>query len=1134
MSKLYNSFYLDARYYEKDVDVEQMSIKEYRDIISISLPLIVSKQRNTMESIYEAVLLLKKNGLNVFSESSFFYLDLDGKRITPAFKIEDGILNLFEMKYTLLKLDYKSFDRDKLIEILIFFKFISDSVNTITDDMIENVFNQKDYYTNLMPVEIAETKFKSSNTKLNQNKQSQQTIVESVFSLMTSKGYIEVQKGRIFTNKFGNYLQAIKIILTGKKGNSEFIIYLPIAVNGVYSLGTNKFIMNSLVEDYVNNKSTNIFKSMAKTVIDSINYLLRAYYISKGNESIIRHSLQSGINSLLFEQRTIKTYLTKEEKQDEIDRLQLDVRGISIEDHLKSLEFYFSAFTTVETKESSLTDFEVMIEHHKLYYKEYVDPDKATGLNILKNLGKRGYEKHKNFALSNEYLKLFDPTYMNNKADYQVAWLTDTMDSLAELTNPFSYFNKQSFRNAASAYVTGHAFELDNIKPDKPLTKNDVSLVNTLPSYNMWFTFMDYVDQNGLSTYDGQRLLSKQTRLSDSLYEGIKIAFNGLDKGVSRMTDDNLYFIHNGQKIYLNITSMVNMASRLNFGIFFEGTYNAKKYLNGNVETEERNFTKNNLTVDGLLDRQEIFREQAEGDKSLGYHYVGLMQSFFVHSIDSSYKDMDEIESDAPKFKTYKLGSEWFARARLMGANLLVENLIGDENYQQDKINKLISDKKLSKLYGKRGAIVTKVFQKEVIGFSSTVTANSLLKPNEVRIYLTPKEVEPFIEGLKQIEPKVNWDSLKEDLKRTQFADLPPALDLRNPSVDNANTIYAKVKLFITDSKYVKHGYVEINPIIWARQGGDFDGDQIMLLFFKYYLRKELKKHFDYTKHDYHYNFEFKVRDLLNLGSLDIFESNTLHDIQNLVESQFSDVRSYFKWLATIKKNEKQSDSIVNLILDGDKIKHLSKRELIVKASSNLMTTRISKQLIGVSKTITMRALDYIEAAMKHYKIEDQELNNKLMLMADLMNYKLVQPTIDIQKWSDNLNKVIETVLIVYRMSQAVSIMIESSYYPNFRTFKLLQEKDTPTVEFIKTRIELEEIMNKITYQDRFTGELKFGFHTDKADWHYKKDPKLFINEMIEVINPEGEVFKKLYDMTLEDMESVDVNELFFRYKMIK
>lgn len=1127
---VYSNTYLLARYFMKDEKIEDIDVQFYVDKIKDAMVVINKTKNNTLDLIYDAMITIKSLGIKQISESSNFYVDYDEKfhKFTPRFKIEDGFFELFKMKYRMLYMDYSSFDREKLIEMLKFFRYINDGVETVDDAMIESALNLKDLYKHLKPAKITkESNYNFDNELLTKIVSGQKSMLESFVELADNKAGIKVELLEFYENKYRNTLQKVKLTLSGKKGDADFELYIPLKIDGVYHLGRNEFIQTNLVEDYIDSKPTNKLKKFVNMVIKSSLNITKAYYINEGNHLIIQHSLQTALNGLFFAKRTLTP------SKDDIDFAEeTSVKEFDEKEYIKNNSYEFSPFVCISNQSDSLTMFEKDIEHYKLYYKEYnVQVEKS----LMDTIGKKGFGKYHHFLLTNKYLKLFDPAFVNSKANFTLAWTNKQKHSLMEM-NPFYMFNKKSIRNALGPYVIGHAFELAYHKPEKPITTNYLSK-HTIPSYNMWFLFSDFEDSKGLSTYDGQRLLTKYQYIARSLYECLKLAFNGLDKGISRMTDDEVYFMHNGEKIYLNITSPLNVASRENLGVLIEGLYNAQSYFNG-IVTHKRDFEKQALIDQGdnnlfneLFPLQEVF----VNGKSIGKHVVGLMTSYFVHDVESTYKneDLEEIAGGLkPTFKKYTLSSEWFKRLALMGDTRITNYLLGTPEEIEEKVNVLLEENK-GKLFTKKGSIVKRAFQREVIGYSSTASANASLRDDEARLYLPEQEIDIFLKAIHKIEKNFDIEKARRILDNGGFVSLPPALQLRNPSIDDANTIYMNTFLYKTTSVYAKYGYIEVSPKIWAIQGGDFDGDQVILLFFPFHLKKNLRELFKVTHHQdlIKIEYENKIKQLSNL---------TYPEALVWQAAQYKDLKTFLNFIALVKEKTPME------------IEQLSRRECIVTATSNNLTTRISKQLIGVSKVVTMKGIFYIEDAIRFYGLQnDLDLMKRVRTAADSMNRTLVQDTINIQKWSDDLNKVVRLVETVMLMSEAVSYGIESHFYsPKYeywktieilekigyirntgKVYEAIKDLETP-IESTKIPKHLVEFLNKADLSTFInnTGVVE-KYDIRNAGWSEKENPKEFILSLIEVISTDGDLYKTVVNSVEEKMEDFDANEKFYVIK---
>jgi hypothetical protein len=155
-----------ARYYNKDVDRTSLSIVDYRTPLELALKTIASMPKVTLDDIYAIMLVLKEHGIQLFLESPKYYCDKLEKNYRGAFAIGSGFFDLFKMKDMLIRLDRTNFTRDKFIELLRFFRYISDGVRDVTDVMIDDIVNQKNFYTDLKEITVDESPFPFVNKKL--------------------------------------------------------------------------------------------------------------------------------------------------------------------------------------------------------------------------------------------------------------------------------------------------------------------------------------------------------------------------------------------------------------------------------------------------------------------------------------------------------------------------------------------------------------------------------------------------------------------------------------------------------------------------------------------------------------------------------------------------------------------------------------------------------------------------------------------------------------------------------------------------------------------------------------------------------------------------------------------------------
>ena len=1132
-----------SKYFWVNSPSEEMDKDVYIKAFNDSLNLVDLEHINSIKDIYLFISIAKSMGMMRVLLSQRFYFKLTKGR-TEVFITATNYFKAKKLKMLLLDLYTDDCDKEKFIEALIFFGYLSEDIVVNEDNRqnyIDDCLMSKDLFMGMREVSAKETYFYTGNKDLISYLELNPTIIGLIQSMMDHTDDVRFELGRVFKNKYSNIVQSCRITFTGKRGDTSVVVYLPLMINGIYSLGTNSFSPNMYHEEYSLGRPNMASRKAIGFVINSFLRLSKAYYISEENKEIVRKDLQLSLNNIFF--TNVEFRLSAQEIQDLAD--EEGVTFIQATALAEDRAFKQRAFTLVKSRMESMTPFEIFLQQHKVYYTKYNTTTGSEGELILKNFGRKGYGKYRHLPLNDEYKGLYDYFYINNKGDFSIAKIGDKG---LDLLNPFSMMNHVSFRNAGSAHILGHAFE--TIKPEPRLTISCPFMVEP-PSYNMWFGFVDYVDGSGLSTNEGQRLINKEYAEKLKLWEGTKIAYNGYDKGVSRIMQDDVYFIHNGEKIFVNLTSLVNMAGRLNLGVLYEGLYNGNKKLHGDDSVEIRDFYTKPLKEGELLPMKELFRDGV----SLGKHPVGYMASYLVRDMDSSYQSVDEEDEEELVYKRYKLGLEWFARARLRGAKQLVMWLLHATDFKYDKTLTLdenyrafqalffneaytLAENGEGKLFGKYGK-VTQKFQSEVAGFSSTVFGNVNVKPSEAHLYVVERELPLFLLNLKRAYPKMDIEKVREDLEFGKDVKVP-VLQLRHPSIDDANSIYVNLSIHLTHNPFAKNSYIEVNPLVWARQGGDFDGDLGQFIFLPFFLKSEAMTHFSFIRMNIEEpSFEYKARDILFGKQSSVFSTKHLRDVPLESSKRFEDIPSYLYWIGLVKKDEAYASKLRDLHLV-----HLTHEQVLNSAIPNLFTTHVSKQLIGVAKSITMKALFFLENLFDY--VGTQELKDKFVDYLNAMNNEIVQNVINIQKWSNDLHQVVRWILITYRMNEAISALIEWDFYPTKHLFYKVKDMYYRQGLIQKGRVigqlEFKNKLDEMIYghcdlgHSRFLVEKEFvsqydgkpytklvvGHDEYNAGWTNFK-----IEKYIEYLNPEGEIYKAVVKSVEKDMKDNFSEEWF-------
>lgn len=1023
------------------------------------------------------------------SSSSYLYYDEETGKTQPYNELKEYLAEFLSLKYRSLNM-IKDLTTEEKAMVL---NFVGLTIKDELDEKeIESIVNYNTFDFASTDIQVKETFFKSGNTKLDKIKQATKTVLETLEHSFK-------RDENIYLNRKNNSFGFAKVNYDG------IDLYVPLMKYGYYMLNNRYFIQAHEVTDYINDRPTSI-KPIVSKVFDFFRKIKRYYKFRNEDLKDFSNSIQLEILNIFY--GNINRYVSDYEIEEvffqtgqEMTREEADQYSWTFKPFIDVTEEVIDAGekTPLNIKNQRI------LSQYKIYYREYKKLDKIDGSKILNNLGKSGYDTLKDFKLKRIDTNIFDPSVSNNTANFLLAYNNDNSVSLLEQHMPWAPFNYRGVRNTIGMFSMLKAYEISS-RPDKPLTITGKETYD-IPGYNMWFLLGNYTDTSGRSTYDGMRLLHKY-ELSRGFRTGMKFLQGPLDKGIGAFMQDDLFFMHNGVKYPLNVKSSVDMIKRENYGTIIEALYNGKKALEGNLQQEVRDFTKKPLDSEKeLLKPVEVFRKKPNGViESIGKHFVGYIHMYLVHETDTNYNNTSNEDFE---YSEYVIGVEAVNRVSIMGAHKVLEDLIGTE----DEIEKRISDAKFSskKLHGKHGAIL-KSIKSNKIGFIATAIANSGLAFDEARILLRKEDVKYFLKDIRRalgLKKGCSQDIIDKynDIKEKLYAGETIklfGLQLRNPSIDDANYIPVKIEVRIVDSLEYDVSVVEVNPITWARQGGDFDGDQATLLFVNEDIYPEYVKLFGVqTQFNLKHPggaFEFKAARLLGVNELNIEERQ---DLIIKESQQYNDLKSFLEWNSKLK-GAKAVEEIV--ALSWEKVAYNS---AIVP-----LTTLVSKRLIGVAKTVTMKPLMIIDAAInENLHIESTQLRKDLIENVNKMNNQLVQPTIDIQKWDNNLIGIIKLILIVYKMNQVISFVLETllcNAY-SFRTKKLIESKGNGKTFDKYYDIYKEQVKE---YKDKFFDSVVFLLDDSK------------LKECIELVNPDGELFKSIKEEVDELVSRVDVEGL--------
>jgi len=1149
MRKLNLSNYILARYINEDVKIELPKSDYQRalwNLIDNDL-LTDAMVFDTFESIKELIMACNSVGIRRLSTNTSDYIvDNDGKGSTAAFsKI---IFKLFEARQKLLTLDYVALIKDEgtvFYDTCAFFGFIPMSYPTLPEKFLDYLVREKfvgsEIFKDMKEVEVKdeETSWK------NYAAPKQKTFIEMfTFSMMSnvinvnkeskkeSNNTIKIVKGKTYQNSFGNYFQ--EMILTGKNRNenrpSSFSVYVPVCNKGIYTLKDTTLVLKKRAKDLFAKQATVLLQDYLYRVIGSSASFARYYELNKTNTELISSTIQEKILSCFYTQEEVN--LSKAELDLAMEGQKFDTAE-EYDGYVKMLQenysFTWNFFVPIHAQDGidSLTKSEMYSEMLKFFYPEYLNAKGSEGKLILSN--KKGYEKYKD--IPHKFNKKYDPTLVNNRGDFVLAKRIDDM-TIAEELDPFCYYNKTGIRTYLGSYTMLHAFKLDNVEPSKAMTKvTDGMFEKNTPFYNNWYVYMSHRDATGSITTDGMFLFDKDV----PVYYGIKAMLVGLEKGQSAIMSDRLYFVHDGKKIYLSAVNPTNSTGRQNPAWQIEGMYHAKRVLDGNTDLIYRDVTTDPIRRDEMLPMQEIFRERNGKVHSLGYHPVGYNKTYFIKDVYSSDYEFEDEETAEMVFKPVKsaLGTEYATRANLLGATEMLEAMFGNDDKQEKtnvKIREMMEDETIYNKYRKNGAIIKNYYRSKLPSIISTVLANYKIKENQVMVNLIEKDIKGF---LRNLPTSMDVEDAKQRILKGETIKVKlSSLSVRNPSVDNANSISVFVTVRMAHDR-AKYSYVEVHPLMWALQGGDFDGDLISLQFASQKHFEQIEAKYGLHNHVIKELFEFKEQDAKSFDTLEAF----------------------YIYYATVKKSEEYAKSYLDILFKDGEYRVNSKDEFIKLNENGTLTTMIGKSLIGVSKSVTMKGMSYIEFLMQQ-EPETFTEDNRRMLMSycDRMNVdELVQPTIDIQKWSSDTKKVIDIVLRSFYMNEAVALAVESNSLISYMTFAKIRDylieaqyittTRVYTPEYSYIRYELTGSCNFDLIKESYianmfkSGLINFQrFNTwentqqgmvecFKYDMEY--NPSIAtINKLIDVLNPDGNVYAWVKASVTSTMEGFEKSGL--------
>lgn len=916
---------------------------------------------NTLEHVLEVI--KKLNELGVFRIAEYASAIVDDKKLL----IENKELfeNLYSLKNNLIKI--LKVNKHKLStksRLLYFYRF--SYKEDLTEDEVQEILEQR----GSMVFQKTEEKVKETKVEFDfdhHNEVSKATRTLSSYLTFTSDDFV-------YKNQYGERFK--RFDFKNKRVNETlYPVYVPLLTNSTYKVNRRTFIHTNEYVSFKNGKGVDI-SFFIRNIID---YFKALSLYKFQNTKMAAEVVQEKILTIFYEKQSFLPSIE--------NYINFYAQTMKFEDYNKKYTYELNIFKDV----TDLTSIEARSEFFKVHFRDFPN-NSINGSEIESRWGKQGFNKKMHFPLREIDTNLFDPTFVSTTGEFLFTYTDKAKTPIALILSEWNKLNKISIRNSMGAFTTLKALPLN--KHDNPLTTNgfESRFFKNIPTITLWMLNEELKTNDGFSTTEGMRIIDPEVAKTYGIYMGMKLATKDLNKGVVSISNtDRYFFMHNGKKIYISVMSPKDMFSRLNFGSFIESLYNGKKYLNGERKQEVRNLTDNPIKESELLDFQEVFKETKQGVVSLGKKSVSLWTLHYVHETDTTFDELEYSNKDA----TFTLGVEAIQRMFLEGSKELSDLFIKSDEKRLEIENAMIKKHPTHELYGKHGK-VTNLYKYKGLGFNSTVVGNSNLGYDEKHLYITEKDIPNLIRVFKSFfknQPNA-FENIKQKIEKRISFTLPSDIIVRNPSIDRGNFIPGRTKLFYADDRF-NVSILVVNPSSWARQGGDFDGDQGYIMFFKPELFIPLNKVYKLD------SYEIK-----NIDTFEIPEYTTLQE--------FMDIYAKLKGKPTLDVE--------------DILTPKTQDELVEAARLDVVVAFIGKQSVGVAKSVSMRMLAFITAYMNENKVYPN-VAKRLIELADDINELLVQRTIDISKWAHDIDNVIGTVTLASTKALEVATVVNNRLF---------------------------------------------------------------------------------------------------------
>lgn len=780
-------------------------------------------------------------------------------------------------------------------------------------------------------------------------------------------------------------------------------------------------------------------------------------------------------------------------------RLQNTVYSILYNNQQISYNKY-SAYSLVGVRFEDLNPFNIRVELHKVYQPESVNDIQIDEFDKQFKL-KNGFIKYPLFEMSNAFLKKFAPDYVTTRADNKAMYFDNDKTPLSHYTigeDNASLIDNGSrlamgtnmITAAMPLRINGNPIPFDNrlVRP-KEMPKEFGKKTTDL-GYYFWTVDMFFEDSSGNIAHEGARLISKT--LKHIINVGDKLDTGMGDKGVINFLDDPLYFYHDNKRIDLSVFVQHDTIGRNNLASTLSGYKDAKIKLDG--ENIKEVFTKRNG------------KEVSLGLQAISYTY-------FYHTDKargslSPYGDINDmpVYEEKTKLDKVRIGQDMLIKLAQLGMNNVINEAFSNQlEYTLEEVQALIKDddkNKTENLYGKYGK-ATRILQPLIRGLHATTLPNRFIQPDEMIIVASTDHAEIIMRDLKY----------KGDTHINYPFKIASGMGSRHPMIRKSNMMYTNLYLKIIDNEEgYAYPYLLVNPFTHSLMDGDFDGDES---FFYRYKSKEALKELKAILHPKQYDFE-----------------------------KIGHYRNYHRSWTTFEDYIKYLEHIKGKCVSANFFETKSKRDTLIDSAPMHLTTMLSKELIGRAKGPIMRFESQMTAYLSNNDLLDK-FGPKLQATVQKLNETYTQPTISMQKWTDNLASALKLAIKLDHLGRYLSIISDglvtnhkSHYFINSYLFnemtiaKTIEEFKSAMHKSIPFKLDsYKKLMKLFNYnplnyieQDSETELFSLGNkHKRKVD-----NPESYIVLVLDYINGSS-----MFGSISEDLDSLidnyDIKEDFFQ-----